>query len=138
MSRVTPTEVKEIITTDLTDPVIQIWIDAANVIVTDALTATIQNTERLRVGRRSLGDNALDGRVDEVVMFNKALNLIEITEIYNSGKPKDLLTHSASANIISYWRMGDAGTFPTIPDFKGSNHGTLINLTADDIVEDIP
>lgn len=34
MSRVTPTQVKEIIATDLSDPVIQIWIDAANTIVT--------------------------------------------------------------------------------------------------------
>lgn len=33
MSRVTPAEVKVIITTSLTDPVIQIWIDAANTIV---------------------------------------------------------------------------------------------------------
>jgi hypothetical protein len=34
MSRVTPEEVKAIIDTDLSDPVIQIWIDAANTIVT--------------------------------------------------------------------------------------------------------
>jgi hypothetical protein len=35
MSRVTPEEVKEIITTSLGDPVIQVWIDAANTIVND-------------------------------------------------------------------------------------------------------
>ena len=34
MSRVTPTEVKEIVTTDLVDAVIQVWIDGANTIVT--------------------------------------------------------------------------------------------------------
>ena len=34
MSRVTPTEVKEIVTTDLIDAVIQVWIDGANTIVT--------------------------------------------------------------------------------------------------------
>jgi hypothetical protein len=34
MSRVTPTEVKVIIETPLTDPVIQIWIDGANTVVT--------------------------------------------------------------------------------------------------------
>lgn len=34
ISRVTPTQVKAIISTDLTDPVIQIWIDGANTIVT--------------------------------------------------------------------------------------------------------
>lgn len=35
MSRVTPTEVKAIIATTLTDPVVQIWIDAANTIVNE-------------------------------------------------------------------------------------------------------
>lgn len=34
-SRVTPEEVKAIITTTLTDPIIQIWIDAANSVVND-------------------------------------------------------------------------------------------------------
>lgn len=35
VSRVTPTEVKVIITTTLTDPTIQIWIDGANAIVNE-------------------------------------------------------------------------------------------------------
>ena len=35
MSRVTPSEVKAIIETPLTDPIVQIWIDGANTIVTD-------------------------------------------------------------------------------------------------------
>ena len=34
MSRVTPEEVKAIIDTDLSDAVVQIWIDAANTIIT--------------------------------------------------------------------------------------------------------
>lgn len=38
MSRVTPTEVKAIVTTTLTDTIVQIWIDAANVIVTENST----------------------------------------------------------------------------------------------------
>ena len=36
MSRVTPGEVSEIVETVLLDPVIQVWIDAANTIVTGA------------------------------------------------------------------------------------------------------
>lgn len=35
MSRVTPEEVKEVVITNLTDPVIQIWIDGASSIVDD-------------------------------------------------------------------------------------------------------
>jgi hypothetical protein len=36
MSRVTPEEVKAIVTTSLTDPVIQVWIDGANAIVNES------------------------------------------------------------------------------------------------------
>lgn len=35
MSRVTPDEVKEIVSTELTDSVVQVWIDGANTIVDD-------------------------------------------------------------------------------------------------------
>jgi len=35
MSRVTPSEVQAIVTTKLSDPVIQVWIDGANTIVTN-------------------------------------------------------------------------------------------------------
>jgi len=33
MSRVTPTEVREVVATELTDPVVQVWIDGAHSIV---------------------------------------------------------------------------------------------------------
>lgn len=105
-----------------------------NVVVTDALAGTIQNTEKLRIGRRSLGDSAFDGLINEVAMFNRVLTLPEIGAVYSLGKPQDLLLHAAEPNIISYWRMGDNGIFPIITDMKGSNHGTLINLSEDDIV----
>ncbi len=46
MARVTPTEVKVVIPTTLTDPVIQVWIDSANVIV-DSAAACINGDEAL-------------------------------------------------------------------------------------------
>jgi len=45
-SRVTPSEVKAIIETDLTDPVVQVWIDSANSIVNEK-AACIGNVETL-------------------------------------------------------------------------------------------
>jgi len=39
------------------------------------------------------------------------LNAAQISEIYNSGTPKNLLNHSASANLVSYFRMGDGDTW---------------------------
>jgi len=50
-TRTTPDEVREIITTDLTDPQIQVWIDVANALVTANVTcglseATMEEIER--------------------------------------------------------------------------------------------
>jgi len=120
---------------------VKLYVDAVvktNVIVTDALTASIQNTEKLRIGRRSLGDSAYDGNIDEVTIWDKVLTPTEIGELYNVGIPNDAALHSATANLISYWKMGDGAAFPIIPDDKGSNDGTMINGESGDIVQDIP
>jgi len=45
------------------------------------------------------------GIFDDVSMWSKALSITEIAEIYNGGAPKNLLTHSASANLQAYWRF---------------------------------
>ena len=40
-------------------------------------------------------------------MWSKQLSGSEVTELYNSGTPLDANTHSASANLQAYWRMGN-------------------------------
>jgi hypothetical protein len=47
MSRVTPDDVKLIVATVLTDPVIQVWIDAANMVVDDKADCINKNEEGL-------------------------------------------------------------------------------------------
>ena len=74
----------------------------------------------------------------EPSMWNKELSASEVTEIYNAGKPADISKHSASADLISWWRMGDGDTFPTITDQVASNDGTMTNAEASDIEEDVP
>ena len=47
--RVTATEVKQILDTDLTDPVIEVFINAANLTVTDALgSSTVLSSDQLK------------------------------------------------------------------------------------------
>lgn len=76
--------------------------------------------------------------LDEVSVWNKELSSSEISEIYNSGLPADLSTHSASANLVSFWRMGDGDTFPTITDNQSSNDGTMTNMESGDFIDDFP
>ena len=77
----------------------------------------------------------MNGKIDEISVFNTALSSEDITNIYNSGTPNDLSSYSS---LVHWWRMGDGDTFPTITDNKGNNDGTMTNMALDDIVENVP
>ena len=78
--------------------------------------------------------NPLGGLVDEVALW-KTDETSSVENIYNLGTPNDL----TSLNPISWWRMGDGDTYPTITDNgSGGNDGTMTNMDAGDIVSDVP
>lgn len=104
---------------------------------TDDLNDTIDNAATLQIAARG-GNNTFTGNIDEVSIWNKTLSAAEVAEIYNSGNPADLSAHSASANLINWWRMGDDDTHPTLTDNAGSADITLINTESGDIEADVP
>tara|TARA_R110002020_G_scaffold13205_1_gene47657 strand:- start:5 stop:724 length:720 start_codon:yes stop_codon:yes gene_type:complete len=76
-----------------------------------------------------------EGNVDEVAIFSSSLSGSAINNIYNSGTPTDL----AYLNPVSWWRMGDGDTFPTLTDEgSGGYNGTMTNMVSGDIVADVP
>jgi len=87
------------------------------------------------IGNRGGGTfNGFNGNVDEFAVWNNDQSA-NISSIYNGGTPNDL----TSLNPVSWWRMGDADTFPTITDNgSGGNNGTMTNMDAGDIVSDTP
>ena|SRR3990167_5446849 len=93
-----------------------------------------------RIGCRfftaSDGELPFNGNIDEVGFFNTNLSAAQITEIYNNGKPKNLLKHSMSGNLVSYFRMGDKDSFDgtnwTLVDQKGTNNGSSVNMEESD------
>lgn len=80
-----------------------------------------------------------NGNIDEVIFINRALTQPEISNIYNSGSPKD---ESGIANGVSYFRMGDKGTYAggvwTFPDQIGSNDAVSVNCEFADRELDVP
>jgi hypothetical protein len=121
----------------------KIYIDSVNQSVTTA-TGTLPTTinySRIRIGAR-YGGNFLNGNMDEVSVWNKALSGAEITELYNSGVPSNLNTHSAVTNLKAWWRMGDGATFGganwTIPDEIGTNDLISINMDITNRTTDVP
>lgn len=102
-------------------------------------TNTIVNAAEFNLSGRTNGDSgAFEGSLYEVGAYNKALSLVEAQEVYNSGVPEDLQTLSTSADLTSYWKMGNGDTFPTLADNAGSNDLTMTNMAADNIVFDSP
>jgi len=103
-----------------------------------ALSGSWGNTNFFIAGARGLSGFPFVGNIDEISIWNKALSAAEVSELYNSGQPDDLNGHSAFANLLSWWRMGDNDTYPTILDNKGSVNGTMTNQTSGDIETDVP
>lgn len=77
--------------------------------------------------------------MDEASIFSVALSDAEISTLYNSGAPTNLVGHSKYSSLVSWWRMGDLDdSITTIKDRKGSNHATPTNMESGDIVSDAP
>ena len=99
-------------------------------------TAMENTTSDLRIASSQMNSFYLDGDIDEVALFDIELSSSQITDIYNSGTPTDLSSHTG---LVGYWRMGDGATYPTIPDdSSNSNNGTMTNMVSGDITTDVP
>ena len=71
-------------------------------------------------GKFIIGADSVQDRFDEITLWNKVLNDAEVLELYNSGIAINVLeSHSAAANVVSYYRMGDNSNDPDIRPFQG-------------------
>lgn len=82
--------------------------------------------------------NYLAGLVDEVTLWSQNFSASEVAALYNGGVPNDPTEHSQAASLISWWRMGDGDTYPTITDQVGTYDGTMNNMVAGDFQSDVP
>ena len=107
--------------------------DASN--DTGSYTAMENGTNPFEIGASTSGGNYSNGALDEVSVFNTELSASAVTTIYNSGVPNDL---NGTSGLVSWWRMGDGDTFPTITDNQGSNNGTMTNMSAGNFITNVP
>jgi len=76
-----------------------------------------------------------DGLIDEVSVFDSALDANNINAIYNSGNTIDLTTnqgnYNSSSNLVGWWRMGDdnLGTGNVADSSSNSNTATVNGAT---------
>lgn len=121
---------------------VQIFVDSVlgtNVVATDNLTGDFANAAKpLLIGSRDNAFLFMNGNLNEPSAWDKVLTQAEVNELYNSGLATDLAVHSATADLISWWRMGEERTGSTIPDQIGSNNGTTILMDDSNFVQDVP
>lgn len=96
---------------------------------------TVTYTETTIGKSYSPNNEHFDGLIDEVSVFDSALNVNNINAIYNGGVPIDLTTNIADynsrSNLIGWWRMGDAnsGTGNVTDSSNNSNTATVNGAT---------
>ncbi len=91
-----------------------------------AMSTILNSTAAFTVGAEynSGVKNFLNGKVDEVSLWNAELTATDITNIYNGGHPASLLLHAKAANLKGWWKMGEGDTITTngVLDSSGLGH----------------
>ena len=119
-----------------------IFIDdgVANTAVSASATI-LYDTDPLRIcSRAPSAGNYPSAKISNVSIWNVGLTSAQVSEIYNEGVPSNLNNHSAYSNLVSWWQLGSNSSFSTnwtVLDEKGSNDGTSVNMTEDDIVDGV-
>ena len=93
----------------------------------------------VRVGNTRSANTLLNGFIDEVVMWNVAIDQAEVTALYNGGVPGSPEGLTYSNDIACWLRMGDNLDSSTMGDASGNgSDATLINMTTGNKSSDIP
>ena len=101
---------------------VKIYLNSVNSI-TNSLTETINITANTIIGRLPWTPAYyFNGSMSNISIWNDALTPAQVTEIYNNGTPSNLSSHSATSNLVSWWKLNNTTT--GIQDSKGSNNGT--------------
>ena len=83
------------------------------------------------------GNKDFTGSIDEVALWSGTDLRNDVATIYNSGVANDLNNNGLTAPT-TWYRMGDADTFPTLKDTNGSADLTMTNMTSGNIITDAP
>ena len=111
-----------------------IYWDGSPLTVTGNQTKSLDNiSQGLIIGDNITGNNnAFNGSISNVSVWNAALTSSQVTEIYNEGLPSDLNTFSGAAPV-AWWQLGSNSSWNgnrwIVADEIGSNNGYSQNMS---------
>lgn len=92
---------------------LKLYINGSLVVTTPSVTSALDNeTQNTYIGADTQPAEYFDGDIDEVAIWNKALELADVQTIYNStnnnpGKCANLFTGGLGSGLVYWNRMGD-------------------------------
>lgn len=107
-------------------------------VVSGSYTAMENTGTTFRFGETN--NNFANGKITDMIVWNKELSAAEITSIYNNHQPRQEENESLSANIVAGWRgYGSLTGTGNVPDFSGNGHdGTTSGMTDTNFVYSFP
>ncbi len=99
------------------------------------LTGTKYFTVGVGFSGNAWGASSINGRIDELALWNVQLTPAQVTSLYNSGKPTNLMEFSAASSLTSYWKLGEneGGLIADVYDVVGGYHLIHQNMENADI-----
>lgn len=85
-------------------------------------TVATLNTAEIRIGD---GASGMEGNVDELAIWARALSGAEVTTLYNSGVPDFILNNAGWP--VGWWRMGDNDASSPARNILGTTNGSAAN-----------
>jgi hypothetical protein len=80
-------------------------------------------TAPLRIGTLATTTDPFEGKMSNVAVFDKALSLEEVVELYNEIEYEEF---SDSDSVVSWWKFGASDSPSLVQDVSGSNNGAAV------------
>ncbi|MDH3324956.1 MAG: hypothetical protein OEL89_04925, partial [Candidatus Peregrinibacteria bacterium] len=125
---------------------IKLYIDgglaSSSTVITGTYTAMANTSRSLEIGRQRNDSGSqvyFNGKIDEALIYNRALSATEITDIYNLGNRKFTQQSAIKTGLAGHWPMDEdslewADTGTEVKDESGqANHGDAVNLTSGNV-----
>ena len=110
-----------------------IYLDGVDITNDGIIGAITSNTAPLWIGAISenIDENErMDGKIDEIAIWDTELSAAEVAEIYNNGISKnaniDVGSYTSSSSLVAYWRFNEESG-NTVQDVSINNNSGIIN-----------
>ena len=117
-----------------------IYLDGVDITNDGIIGAITSNTAPLWIGAISENidvNERMDGKIDEIAIWDTELSAAEVAEIYNNGISKnaniDVGSYSSSSSLVAYWRFNMVTPWQpdesetTVQDVSSNNNNGIIN-----------